>query len=470
MNQTRERAQNGIVFITDVVCLLVSYYLSGIIWLYAYKDQTISQVIDSMNNNVIIVMAAYAVAYLFFSRNIDFIRRGKLEELKNVVKLSAEMAAVLAIYELLRKDDILPRGVYVLTVVLNIFIVCFMRIAVKKFVRWYTGSGDNARRMFIITSKERSERIGEIFKGNNSFIGQVLGMAVTDEDMKGKNIKGIPVVANVHDMLNFIKNEVVDEVYIDLGVSGNQQMEPLVMKLEDMGITVHIKLDVMEKYKSYDSTYGKVGTAPVITFANRFYDYKLLAIKRCIDIVGSIVGLAIMLVAMIFVVPAIKLESKGPVFFKQKRVGKNGRYFYVYKFRSMYQDAEERKKELMAQNEMQGLMFKMKDDPRITKVGKFIRKTSIDELPQFINVLMGDMSLVGTRPPTVNEFKQYEGHHKRRLSMKPGITGMWQAYGRSTVTDFEEIVAMDLDYIDNWSLGLDFKILLRTVKAVFEGG
>ena len=177
-----------------------------------------------------------------------------------------------------------------------------------------------------------------------------------------------------------------------------------------------------------------------------------------------------MLIAMIFVVPAIKLESKGPVFFKQKRVGKNGRYFYVYKFRSMYQDAEERKKELLSQNEMQGLMFKMKDDPRITKVGKFIRKTSIDELPQFINVLMGDMSLVGTRPPTVNEFKQYEGHHKRRLSMKPGITGMWQAYGRSTVTDFEEIVAMDLDYIDHWSLGLDFKILLRTVKAVFEGG
>ena len=115
-------------------------------------------------------------------------------------------------------------------------------------------------------------------------------------------------------------------------------------------------------------------------------------------------------------------------------------------------------------------MFKMKDDPRITKVGKFIRKTSIDELPQFINVLKGDMSLVGTRPPTVNEFRQYQGHHKRRLSMKPGITGMWQAYGRSTVTDFEEIVKMDLDYIDHWSLGLDVKILCRTVVAVFQGG
>ena len=133
----------------------------------------------------------------------------------------------------------------------------------------------------------------------------------------------------------------------------------------------------------------------------------------------------------------------------------------------MYMDAEERKKDLMAQNEMNGLMFKMKDDPRITKVGKFIRKTSIDELPQFINVLKGDMSLVGTRPPTVGEFKQYTGHHKRRLSMKPGITGMWQAYGRNSVMDFYEVVKMDLEYIDNWSILLDIKILFKTVATVF---
>jgi lipopolysaccharide/colanic/teichoic acid biosynthesis glycosyltransferase len=174
---------------------------------------------------------------------------------------------------------------------------------------------------------------------------------------------------------------------------------------------------------------------------------------------------------MVIVGPLIKLESPGPLFFKQKRVGKNGRYFEIYKFRSMYVDAEERKAALMEQNEMSGLMFKMEDDPRITKIGRFIRKTSIDELPQFINVLKGDMSLVGTRPPTVSEFQKYEGHHKRRLSVRPGITGIWQAYGRNTVTDFEDVVKMDLEYIDNWSLGLDVKILARTVITVFtEGG
>ena len=144
----------------------------------------------------------------------------------------------------------------------------------------------------------------------------------------------------------------------------------------------------------------------------------------------------------------LKLESPGPLFFKQCRVGLNGRYFTMYKLRSMYADAEERKKELMAKNEMNGLMFKMEDDPRITKVGKFIRKTSIDELPQFINVLCGQMSLVGTRPPTVDEYRQYESHHKRRLSMKPGITGMWQACGRSDIENFEDVVRMDVQYID----------------------
>jgi len=166
--------------------------------------------------------------------------------------------------------------------------------------------------------------------------------------------------------------------------------------------------------------------------------------------------------------PLIKLESPGPLFFSQKRVGRNGRIFKIYKFRSMYADAERRKKELMEQNEMNGLMFKMTDDPRITKIGKFIRKTSLDELPQFWNVLKGDMSLVGTRPPTVDEFQQYEWYHKRRLSMTPGLTGVWQVSGRSDITDFEEIVSMDVEYIKNWSLKRDIKIILKTIQVVLH--
>ena len=170
-----------------------------------------------------------------------------------------------------------------------------------------------------------------------------------------------------------------------------------------MGVTVDLRIDVLDAFSDFDVALGNLGGNLVATFAHRLYAYKKLFIKRCADIVGSLIGIVIMLVCMIFVAPAIKIDSPGPIFFKQRRVGKGGRYFYIYKFRSMYADAEDRKKDLASENEMQGLMFKVTDDTRITKVGKFLRKTSIDELPQFINVLKGDMSLVGTRPPTLDE-------------------------------------------------------------------
>lgn len=170
-----------------------------------------------------------------------------------------------------------------------------------------------------------------------------------------------------------------------------------------------------------------------------------------------------------FVAIAIKLDSPGPVLFSQTRIGRNGRRFQIYKFRSMYVDAEERKKELEKQNEIQGLMFKMENDPRITKVGAFLRKTSIDELPQFYNVFKGDMSLVGTRPPTADEFEKYNQYYRRRISMTPGLTGMWQVSGRNDITDFEEVVALDTRYISEWSLSLDLKILFRTIQVVLSG-
>nr|MCR5634282.1 exopolysaccharide biosynthesis polyprenyl glycosylphosphotransferase [Lachnospiraceae bacterium] len=206
----------------------------------------------------------------------------------------------------------------------------------------------------------------------------------------------------------------------------------------------------------------------VISFSLQNMDYRRLMIKRAFDIIGSIVGIIITIIIYPFVALAIKAESKGPVIFKQERIGKNGRRFMMYKFRSMYQDAEKRLEDLKDKNEVQGLMFKMEDDPRITKVGRFIRKTSIDELPQFFNILKGDMSLVGTRPPTVAEFEQYNAHYRRRLCITPGLTGMWQVSGRSDIKDFDEVVKLDLKYIDEWSLRLDVKLLLQTVGAVLS--
>ena len=189
----------------------------------------------------------------------------------------------------------------------------------------------------------------------------------------------------------------------------------------------------------------------------------------------SLVGCILTGIIFLFVAPAIYIKSPGPIFFSQYRVGKNGRKFKIYKFRSMYMDAEERKKELMKQNRVSdGLMFKMENDPRVIGsekgpgkgIGNFIRKTSLDEFPQFFNVLKGDMSLIGTRPPTVDEWEKYELHHRARLEIKPGLTGMWQVSGRSEITDFEEVVKLDTKYISEWSFMLDIKILFKTVLIV----
>ena len=194
--------------------------------------------------------------------------------------------------------------------------------------------------------------------------------------------------------------------------------------------------------------------------------------KRLFDVTCAMGAVVFLSPIYLVIAILVKLKMGSPILFTQDRPGmidQDGTQtiFKMYKFRSMYIDAEERKKELMAKNEMNGLMFKMEDDPRITRVGKFLRRTSLDEFPQFINILKGDMSLVGTRPPTLDEFEQYKTYHKKRLSFRPGLTGMWQVSGRSDITDFEEIVRLDVEYINNWSVSLDIKILIKTVLAVF---
>ncbi len=243
----------------------------------------------------------------------------------------------------------------------------------------------------------------------------------------------------------------------------------MILEFEKMGIVINLNLDLFNLGVSGEKRIYNLEQYHVVAFSSRLFDYRMVMVKRLIDIIGAILGLALTFFVGLVLAPFLLLESPGPLVFRQKRVGVNGRIFEFYKFRSMYIDAEERKKELMEQNEVQGLMFKMEDDPRVTKVGAFIRRTSIDELPQFWNVLKGDMSLVGTRPPTLDEYHQYSYYQKRRISFRPGITGLWQISGRSDIKDFDEVVKLDLEYIDNWSLLLDFKIIFKTIGVVLRG-
>lgn len=297
---------------------------------------------------------------------------------------------------------------------------------------------------------------------------RAVGICLTDEDREGEKINDVPVVANSDNLLEYIKKNVVDGLFI--AVSGVDKLPSEIQKTcMEMGVSIHIKITDDDSLGG-ESMLDKVGDFTVLTRSIKIATSGQILLKRLIDICAGIAGLIVMFMCYIFVAPAIYIRSPGPIFFSQTRVGKNGRKFKIYKFRSMYMDAEERKKELMAQNKIaDGMMFKMDDDPRIIKgIGHLIRDFSIDELPQFWNVLKGDMSLIGTRPPTVEEYEKYDFHHKVRLAMKPGITGMWQTSGRSNITDFEEVVKLDAYYITNWSFALDLKILLKTIKVVLK--
>lgn len=273
----------------------------------------------------------------------------------------------------------------------------------------------------------------------------------------------------VDNLEEVIRKYNLDQIYI---MQNNQNECVFTQQYVDlciaMGVTVRLIIDFYKRRGAY-SYVSTIGTYPVIAYHTVTLNTYEQILKRIVDICGALVGILLTWPIMLVTAICIKLDSPGPVLFKQSRVGKNGRIFKIYKFRSMYIDAEERKKELMAQNEIEGnIMFKMKDDPRITKVGKIIRKLSIDELPQFFNILFGTMSLVGTRPPTLDEVEKYNTNQWRRISIKPGLTGMWQVSGRSKIKNFDEIVEMDVEYIDKWSLTLDFKIILKTVVVLLK--
>ena len=328
--------------------------------------------------------------------------------------------------------------------------------------------GYNYRNILLVGTGESATRILDILDRNKGWGLKVVGLLHTKNRHDLLSVNGHPVIGSLHDMEEICKAHTVDEViFCDSKEESRFEIAGYIAKLEEMGITARTVLNLFFRFegkKELDMLHGEV---PMLTFRSVSVDADQLFYKRCLDIVGSSVGLAFSACLLPFVAVAVKLESPGPLFFGQTRVRENGRTFTCWKFRSMYQDAEQRKQELMHLNEMEGAIFKMKNDPRVTKVGAFLRKTSLDELPQFWNVLMGEMSLVGTRPPTPAEVNGYQNWQRKRICMKPGLTGLWQVSGRNSITDFNEVVRLDLEYIDTWSLATDLRLILRTLKVVF---
>ena len=310
-----------------------------------------------------------------------------------------------------------------------------------------------------MTTRARVERV---LKQLSSYeYGYVSAVCIVDDEhFESSNL----TIVTLDNLVTYATRSVVDQVVINLP-SENFLIADFVSQFEMMGLPVAVNIAALEFVTNSEKAIQRFGNSSVVNFSTTFYRSSDVALKRMIDIIGSLFGLVICGIVSIFLVPLIKKDG-GPAIFAQDRVGRNGRIFKFYKFRSMRVDAEEIKKDLMSQNQMQGGMFKIENDPRVTKIGYFIRKTSLDELPQFWNVLKGDMSLVGTRPPTLDEYMKYTPEQKRRLSFKPGITGLWQISGRTNITNFDDVVKLDVTYLDGWTIWKDIEILLKTIKVV----
>lgn len=397
----------------------------------------------------------------------DILRRGHLVELKMVVIQNLMLLVTVSTFLFLTKQQqYYSRLALVGSICCSTILIYGERISWKNVLRKRMQEGENAPHLLVVTDYANAAACIRKLSSKQYPAYRMIGLVIYDRPMCGNIIEKKKVLANRDDMLEYTRNHVVDEVLLNIPAP-ESEIKKMVDHFLEMGVTVHLNIN-WNREQLPNSCVEWMGDCTVLTTCIKTATQAQVLAKRSMDIVGSLLGIVITAVLFMILAPVIYVESPGPVLFSQIRVGKNGRKFRIYKFRSMYMDAESRKKELMHQNKMKGLMFKMDDDPRITPVGKFMRKHSLDEFPQFWNVLKGEMSLVGTRPPTVDEYEQYDYHHKVRLSIKPGITGLWQVSGRSDITDFERVVELDNTYIREWNLRLDIKILFRTIGAVLK--
>ena len=459
--------------ILDIICQQLAFTFAYII---RFGNGSPYGDIEYLNLAVVFMLIDFFVEVVFDSfKNV--LKRGYLNELTATGKHVLLVELLTAFYLFTTKQGgIYSRISYYVMIPLYLLITYIARCCLKHYLR-RNNVLVKKKSMLVIGPEERLTDSLERICSNCYGYSEIKAVTL-NTDRKGDKISGVPVVANGNDVMEYVCRQWVDEVIIP-PCAQDEFPNELVHKLMEMGIVVHIGIAKAGKITGGCFQVEKIGGYVVITESLNEASSIHLAIKRLMDIAGGLVGCFITLLILIICGPIIYINSPGPIFFAQERVGKNGRRFKMYKFRTMYPDAEERKKELMEQNRVKdGMMFKMDFDPRVignkilpdgTKkegIGSFLRKTSLDEFPQFFNILMGDMSMVGTRLPTVDEWEKYEPHHRARMSFRPGLTGLWQVSGRSSITDFEEVVKLDTKYIDEWSLGKDVRILFKTVKVV----
>ncbi len=351
---------------------------------------------------------------------------------------------------------------------LSVLLIGLAKMLMLGFFHLVRLRGYNYRNILLAGTGNRAQQFMKVVENHREWGLHIIGLIDRDPALIGKFVRGYKVIGTFDDLKRIIHNYVIDEVIFVVPGAWLRKIENYISVCETEGLKVSVAVDFFEpkisKIKLTDLSHF-----PLLYIESTPDQVWHLLIKRIFDVIVSFICLVILAPVFITISLFIKFTSPGPIFFAQERCGLNSRKFTLFKFRTMVPDAHRQLAELLGQNEMQGPAFKMTNDPRLTEIGKFLRKTSLDELPQLWNVLKGDMSLIGPRPPLPEEVQQYDGWHRRRLRMRPGITCLWQVNGRNNISNFDEWARLDLEYIEKWSLWLDCKILLKTIPVVLVG-
>jgi exopolysaccharide biosynthesis polyprenyl glycosylphosphotransferase len=414
---------------------------------------------------LIVIVPAWIVLLKAFHAYRSYRTASFLDELAAVGKAAILGGFLIGAIAFATKSDYISRAFILSFVIINSIMLGAERFAIRAISWAIRKRGYNFRNVIIVGTDATAQDIARRIRSYEQWGLHLIGYITVNGSSSGQMIDGVNIIGRLTDLENIVKNQVVDEVIFAAPGKRLEDLEDTFLMLEEHGINARIVSNVFPHVIA-KMRVEELETVPLLTFSTVPSNTVALVLKRLFDIVISLLLIILSAPIMLIAAMLIKAASPGPVLFRQKRSGLQGRVFTLYKFRSMYVDAETRRKEFEQYNEMDGPVFKMKDDPRITPVGRFLRKSSIDELPQLWNVLNGDMSIVGPRPPIPEEVAQYKRWQRRRLSMRPGLTCIWQISGRNKIYDFNEWARLDLLYIDTWSPALDIKIFLKTIPVV----
>ncbi|MBD3287236.1 exopolysaccharide biosynthesis polyprenyl glycosylphosphotransferase [candidate division KSB1 bacterium] len=464
------RLTPGVPLMLDLITIIISFVLT-----FPFRDLMVN--IFSFGGKISFfshlpllppILMIWTIVIKFNNNTVTFRYTSFKNELRNILKtvLSGEVILLMILYSF-RIDHISRTFVWFFGFV-NFCLLVFQKYFYLIVLEYMREKGYNRRPVLVVSDSDNSKRIFDIIKKCTDWGLDIVGFLDCNGLQPGAEVMGSKVLGKLKDLPDVLHSHYIEEVIFALPVAKIEKAKDLLIQCETEGVQTRIISDFFSGLVSHTEV-EIVHGVPIISYSTVPRNEWEIVFKRLIDIAVSTIGLMMLSPIFLIISAAIKLTSKGPVFYRWKVVGLNKKKFTSYKFRTMVQNADELKKKLEAQNEMKGVVFKMKNDPRITPIGRFLRKFSLDELPQLFSVLKGDMSLVGPRPPLVTELREFKSWHRRKLSVKPGITCLWQCSGRNNISNFDEWVTMDLKYIDQWSLWLDFKILLKTIPAVLTG-